>query len=168
VFATAQGYPSPQAAPTAIEIARVENGAVRVAAMGDDAMAKTLFEQAAPIARHQSELALRAHVTDYWAHLSRLEREGKLSESELSQRLDDLDAWIHGRLSGANVLYLVMLAEKDYPHWIMLMPRLLALRYEELRVARLWSSLLNPMALSRLRQATQMERMFGTANAEDN
>jgi len=123
-------------------------------------MAKALFQQGAPIHRHQNELALRSRIVEYWAHLAQLQRNGKLTDQELGCRLEELDTWANGRLSGTHLLFLAKHAEKDYPQWIALMPRLLALRYEELRVARLWSSLLNPRALSRLRQAIHAERNF--------
>jgi len=130
------------------------------ASMLDDSMANTLFRQEAPLRRRQYELTLRTHITKYWAHLSRLLRQRRITEMEVRSKLDALDLWASKKLSGENVLYLAVHAEREHPDWIMLMPRLLALRYEELRTARLWSALLNPMALSRLRIAIESERSF--------
>jgi len=133
---------------------------LRVASMLEDTMADTLFRQEAPLSRLQDELRLRTRIVAYWEHLFAQAKRREITEREARKKLDALDIWASKKLSGENVLYLAVHAEREYPDWIMLMPRLLALRYEELRTARLWSALLNPRALSRLRAAIESERMF--------
>lgn len=124
-------------------------------------MAKTLFDQEPPISRFSIEKKIRVQICMLWEALHAKVESGEISQAQLESKLGELDGWIKGKLSGQNVLYLVRLAEQMYPEWVRLMPQLLASRYEELRVARSWSALLNPEALSRLRTAIEMEREIG-------
>lgn len=130
----------------------------RVAPTLSDGLAKTLFDLEPPLPRHLIETKIRQGVRWYWEELDFASKNGLISQAGVEKKLELLDRWVYGKLSGANVLLLAQDAETLFPDWIRLMPRLLALRYEELRVARLWSALLNPEALGRLRVAIQMER----------
>lgn len=134
---------------------------LRVGSSMADTMAKTLFDMEPPLARHQLEKAIRLKVCVFWEDLYTQLEEGAISQAAAEALLDKLDIWMRHRLSGQNVLFLVRKAEERYPDWIRLMPRTLAARYEELRVARNWSALLNPEALNRLRTAIEMERSTG-------
>lgn len=131
-----------------------------IGSMLSDSISDTLFNQEPPVSRHILERKLRLQVRTFWHELkSRLES-GEISQAGAEKRLRALDGWMADKLSGQNVLALARDAEESYPEWIRFMPQLLAMRYEELRVARLWSALLNPEALSRLRTAIQMERQI--------
>ena len=136
-------------------------GQLSADSMVSDSMAKTLFRQDPPLRRRVGEKKLREHISAAWLALNEKRQRGQISEVTLRRRLARLDAWAAPRLSGRHVLMLAMEAERMYPTWIIDMPRLLALRYEELRVARLWSTLLNPEALSRFRIAIDAERELG-------
>ena len=131
-----------------------------VASMLSDSLSDTLFNQEPPISRHILERKLRLRVRGFWHDLKVRVENGEVSEAGAERRLRALDKAIAGKLSGQNVLALARDAEESYKNWIVYMPNLLALRYEELRVARLWSALLNPEALTRLRTAIQMERQL--------
>lgn len=129
--------------------------------MMSDSIAVTLFNQEPPIVRLQMERKLRLRVREFWRVLKARSDAGEISEAGVERRLGLLDQWLDGRLSGQNVLSLARDAEIHYPEWISYMPRLLSMRYEELRVARLWSALLNPNALGRLRKAIEAEKQMG-------
>jgi len=153
--------------PSAGDIHAVGTGGVcadsmQTASMVHDAMAETLFGngQDALLNRHHGERELRIRIQLYWEHLAGLQHDQEVSESTIREKLAALDVWASNKLSGRNVLHLAVYAERHYPEWIALMPRLLASRYEELRMARLWSALLNPKALRRLRLAIESERAF--------
>lgn len=130
----------------------------RIGSMMSDSMSDTLFNQEPPISRHIIERKLRLQVRAFWHELKLRLDSGELSQAGVEKRLAELDTWIAGKLSGQNELALARDAEENYPEWIRCMPQTLALRYEELRVARLWSALLNPEALTRLQAAIAMER----------
>ena len=134
---------------------------VRAGSAMADTMAKTLFDIEPPISRYSIEKKLRLQICIFWEELKGYQESGRFSEASVEAQLEKLDQWIAGRLSGQNILFLVRLAEEAYPDWVRLMPRLLAARYEELRIARSWSALLNPEALNRLRTAIEIERANG-------
>jgi len=123
-----------------------------------DATAKTLFDQEPPLERHIGERKLRRQVTVYLYELKEMVQSGQLSETALSRKLQVLDQWLCTRLSGTNVLALAKEIEIGMPEWVPYMPRTIGSRYEELRVARIWSALLNPQALSLLSTAIAQER----------
>lgn len=132
----------------------------RIGSMMADSISETLFNQEPPIRRHMVERKLRMQIRTFWHELKIRRDAGEISQKGVEQRLRQVDDWVAGKLSGQNVLALARDAEESYPEWIRFMPKLLAMRYEELRVARLWSALLNPEALSRLKAAIEMERQF--------
>lgn len=126
-----------------------------------DRLALTLFDQEAPISRHLYERKLRLSARLFLEQVQQLQEVGAVSPGWVRERLARLDEWMAGRLSGQNVLALAREVELMCPDWVALLPRLLASRYEELRVARLWAALLNPEALYRLRAAIEDERGIG-------
>jgi hypothetical protein len=132
--------------------------------MQSDQLAQLLFDQSPLLARHQTERALRLRVSRAWEELARQQQEGTISTDTLRTKLEELDVFVEGKLSGENVLALAREAECMYPEFIAVMPRALASRFEQLRIARLWASLLNPEALKRLSIAVAQDRT-ATGNA---
>ncbi|MGY6273106.1 hypothetical protein ACXIUT_25815 [Achromobacter denitrificans] len=134
---------------------------VHMGSMMDDHMAETLFMQEPPLVRRDFEKALYRAIVESWTVLEQDLADKRLGLEGVMRRLGQIDDWAAGRLSGHFVLMLLRDAEVSHPSWIRYMPKLLAQRYEELRVARIWSALLNPDAMSRLRQAIEVERSLG-------
>lgn len=148
--------------PAQVQVAqKATHAGYRLSSAMSDSMANTLFNQEPPISRHVFERKLRIEVRAAWEEIRNRLTKGQISQSQVQVLLEELDIWLDGRLSGQNVLALAREAEDEFAGWIRLMPRSLACRYEELRVARLWSALLNPEALNRLSSAIASERAIG-------
>lgn len=106
------------------------------------------------------------HMESLWFSLSaRLER-GDLSKHEVEKRLLEVDAWLKHRLTGATMHALLLSAEVKYPQFVQYMPETLASRYEEIRVARIWSSLFDPETLIRLRTGIEFEKNISLSGDE--
>lgn len=101
------------------------------------------------------------HVERLWAGLQAKSQAGTIEQETISDVLMKLDAWLRNKLSGESLHTLLRTAEGRYPHFIQYMPESLAARYEEIRIARIWSSLLDPNALIKLRAGIEMEREVG-------
>ena len=142
----------------------MDNNGYAVSSMTSDLIAQVLFDQSSPKDRYVSERSLRMRVEQAWSKIQTQTQMGELDEAQLTSMLNRLDQFLVGKLSGQHVLYLARLAESEYPNIIPLMPNFLAARYEQLRVARLWSSLLNPEALKRLADAVAIERTISFDN----
>ena len=138
--------------------------AYRMSSVMADAMADTLFDQEAPLQRHVMERRIITQIRLVWQLLRDEVESGARSMASAKQVLATVDRWADGKLSGRHVLTLARDAEEYYREWIPMMPKVLGSRYEELRVARLWSALLNPEALSRLRIAIETERSLGSSS----
>lgn len=127
---------------------------IHVASLLSDQTANTLFgNQQAPIHRHRMEQKVRQKTSDYLMHLYREQEEGIISLDVAAGKLSVLDEWLHLKLSGENMLALALHIEAHMPDFILYLPKFMGARYEELRVARLWSALLNPEALEHLIQS---------------
>lgn len=122
-----------------------------------DSMAKTLFGQDPPTYRYVTEMKLRRGASEMLRNLYIETTSGAISTQLAHDRLAKLDSWIAPKLSGQNVLSIAREVETRMPEWIIHMPNLIGRRYEEMRVARLWSALLNPGALNHLRTAIAQE-----------
>ena len=133
----------------------------RIGSLMSDTMAVTLFDQEAPVSRHIMERRIMSQIRLAWQVLHDEVKSGSCSMQAARTMLSRIDQWAHGKLSGRHLLTLARDAEEFYPEWVPMMPKLIASMYESVRVARLWSALLNPDALSRLRQAIQSERSSG-------
>ena len=93
-----------------------------------------------------------------WKSLQEQVDRDRISPEELKEKLNQLDSWLKGKLSGSSYLSLLRTAEMFHPNFIELMPEILMSRYEEMRVARIWSALFEPEALVRLRSAVETEK----------
>jgi len=134
------------------------NSRIPVAGVLTDTISETLFNDAPALHRVAFERRLLHRLRGYLEAVQDQMLNGMLSEGQVQLRLSKLDQWLNGRLSGRNLLALVRDAETRFPSLIELMPRVLSQRYEEVRVARIWASLLNANALKHLRSAIAAER----------
>lgn len=122
-----------------------------VASLLSDEMATTLYGNQEPhIRRTRMELKIRQRATDYLLHLYQQQENAVMSMAVIEPKLERLDDWIHNKLSGENMLALARTIESQMTDFVMYLPKFMGVRYEELKLARLWSALLNPESLARL------------------
>lgn len=138
-----------------------------VASAISDSMLDVLYNDPPEIARIDFERALLANVREYLEGIQDKLLAEELSEDRVRELLSRLDAWLDGRLCGRNLLNLIKDAEMLFPALLEYMPRVIMARYDEMRVARIWSSLLSPEALRRLSSAIADERRSSDFNLGD-
>lgn len=122
-----------------------------VASLLSDTMADTLYGDQEPhVHRTLMEMRILQKASECLRELYHQQESGEVSMEVISRKLARIDDWIYHRLSGQNMLALAQLIESQMADFVMYLPKFMGVRYEELRIARLWSALLNPESLERL------------------
>lgn len=128
-----------------------------IASLMADNMGDILFAQEPSIERHANERYLRRQAQSFIGYIAETIRRNKGVDEATEEKLKTFDQWLHTKLSGSNILHLAKEIESTSPEMIPLLPLTLGARFEELRIARLWASLLNPESLRRLSSAIEAE-----------
>ena len=131
---------------TAIKDLEVEKD--KKSALSDlDNIAKLLYHQSGKKAHIINEMKLCNEVEAFWQKLSLKLESKSITQEKADEALSKLDAWISNKLSGESYYRLLKKIEKEFPEFIKKMPLSIAARYEEMKVARIWSMMLDPESL---------------------
>ena len=123
-----------------------------------DNVASLLYANQTEESRFFLEVSAVNQVEALWLRLKAGLESGRISQNQAAEMLGRLDLWLKHRLSGAQMQRLLQSIEVKYPEFIRHMPESMASRYEEIKVARLWSSLFDPEALIRLSSSIEVEK----------
>lgn len=140
-----------------LDSSQVKSEPQRVASISTDDIAQILLDQPPPSYRAMGEALLRARVGAYLDNLKTRLDNNEINDRDVIAILGRLDNWLYKRLSGKSVLMLIREFESSWPQWIAYMPRTVSARYEQIRLARIWSALLDPHALGTLARAIEQE-----------
>lgn len=123
----------------------------------NDSVIRILYQDQNHGIEGQAETWICNHVKRKWEEFAEKMHRNEITKDELTTKLAAMDSWLQGKISGGSLSDLLVEAELKYPHFIYLMPDTLAKRYEEIRIARIWSMLLNPESLIQLRASIEIE-----------
>lgn len=125
-----------------------------------DSVATLLYgNQSAPqYESRKLEIEVTNHIEGLWLRLDTKRKQREITEAEIEKTLRHVDGWLKHKLSGSGMHSLLLSAETKYPDFIRYMPETLASRYEEIRIARIWSSLFDPETLIRLKAGIDFEK----------
>lgn len=112
-----------------------------------DNIAKLLYHQSGKKAHIINEMKLCNEVEIFWQKLSSKLESKSITQEKADEALSKLDVWISNKLSGESYYRLLTKIEKEFPEFIKKMPLSIAARYEEMKVARIWSMMLDPESL---------------------
>lgn len=123
----------------------------------NDSVIRVLYQCSNTADKGQLETLICNRIENRWQVLNERLLNGSASDDDIKAELNLIDQWLDGKLSGESLFRLLTKAEISYPTFIRYMPINLVKRYEEIRLARIWSTLLDPESLIQLRAVIEFE-----------